>query len=80
MTKLRVNLTYFRPRGKYYTEGSYETEHKPITSIFQEVEDMMKEGHRPGLVSCPPGENSYLVLVEVPDHEHSHPFLVTEGK
>ena len=71
--KLTVKLTYFRDTGKYYTHGEYETEHKPLHQIWDEVRDMADEQRLPGLR---PGHSDFIISVDVPGHEHEHPRLV----
>lgn len=73
---MKVQLTYFKETGKYYSEGSYETEHKPLFKVWQEVSLMIHNGKLPGLIK---GATEYIVLAEVPEHEHAHPQLLNLG-
>jgi len=72
--KLTVYLTYFKPSGKYYGDGKFEVEDKPLYQIWEEIVLMFSTGHRPGLT--PSMDNQFNVLVEVPNHEHEHPHLI----
>lgn len=72
-TKRRVDLTYFRTTGKFYSEGSYETTVQHLWQIWEEVDRMRRERRLPGLQE---GHSNYIVLVDVPDHEHNHPVLI----
>lgn len=69
----RVQLTYFKDSGKFYTEGEYMSKKLNMFEIFEEVEHMLAAGSRPGLVH---GRNEFYVVVNVPDHPHNHPFLI----
>ena len=44
-----VQLTYYKSSGKYYTSGSYTTEHKDDFRVYEEVRQMRDEGQLPGL-------------------------------
>lgn len=68
-----VKLTYFKQRGKYYSNGDYLSKKLQMYEIFQEVAEMLKQGNRPGLVDG--GTDHFHCLIEVPDHPHNHPFL-----
>ena len=70
---LKVNLTYFKESGKYYSGGSYQSEHKALYEIWEDVEKMLSQGKRPGLVN---GSDGFHVSIEVPEHEHDHPHLL----
>jgi hypothetical protein len=69
-----VKLVYFRESGKYYDDGEYDSHKEHIHEIFEEVEDLSREGKLPGFVA---GHNQYHVLIDVPDHPHRHPALIT---
>lgn len=82
-----VKLTYFKPTGKYYASGEYETKlpardlRHPQSSlpapylheIWAEVEAMIELRRCPDLVE---GHSNFLVAVDVPDHPHNHPHLI----
>jgi len=70
---MKVELTYFKASGKYYSSGSFETAHKPLFEVWEEVEEMLDRGKRPGLID---GHSDFTVLIEVPEHEHNHPHLL----
>lgn len=69
----KVQLTYFRTTGKYYTEGEFETSAQHLWHIWAEVDRMRLEKTLPGLIK---GHSPFIVLVEVPNHEHDHPILL----
>ena len=72
---MKVNLIYFKPSGKYGYEGEYETNHKPLYEVFEEVRQMQLDGKLPGLIEGP-WHTSFHVLIDVPEHEHNHPHLI----
>ncbi len=72
----RVNLNYFRPdRGKYYSEGHYQTELSDTWKIWNEVQDMLDTGNLPGLVKGHSSE-SFIVLIDIPGHPHNVPQII----
>ncbi len=71
---MNVELTYFKPSGKYYSHGTYETNAEHMFQIFREVRRKTELGILPGLIE---GAYGYHVLIDVPDHPHNHPHLIT---
>ena len=73
-----VTLTYFRPSGSYYGEGTYKTTKTLVYDIFKEVAQMIENGYNPGLVDWAVKNSEYFVLV-VPDDsiQGAHPCLLT---
>jgi hypothetical protein len=69
----RVNLTYFKPNGKYYGDGLYNSQKESLWEIFIEVEKMWGERRLPGLMG---GHSTFITLIDVPDHPHKHPHLI----
>lgn len=88
MRAMKVKLTYFKPSGKYYSDGVFETDTtptqkqfdlginiKPLYQIWEEVERMRDvTGNLPDL--CDGCGKEFDILVEVPDHPHAHPHIV----
>lgn len=72
---MKVLLTYFKPGGKYYSDGSYETDKEHLHDIFEEVRLMHSASALPDLSTGGKG-GWYHVLVSVPEHEYNHPHLV----
>lgn len=68
-----VKLTYFKPSGKYYSNGEYETTKEHMFDIFDEVNDLLTNKKLPGLVE---GHSLFNVLIDVPRHPNNHPHLV----
>lgn len=71
---MTVKLTYFKASGKYYSEGEYKTKLTGLYSIFSETRELMRTGKPPGLAD---GVPEFYVLVDVPRHQHRHPYLIT---
>jgi hypothetical protein len=70
---MKVELTYFKESGKYYTSAEYDTTQRWMFEIFDEVRQWKEEKIKlPGLI----GTWSGPILVEVPEHEHNHPALI----
>ena len=74
---MKVKLSYFKPSGKWYSDGEFDAEPKALYEIWHEVERLRDRGRLPGLM---PGHSPYIVFVDVPEHEHNHPHLVTLPK
>ena len=69
---MKVQLTYFKDTGKYYSEGEYETEKEFLFEIWDEVREMFSRGECPGLI----GPSGFHVCVNVAGHKHEHPRLM----
>lgn len=65
-----VKIDYFKPSGKFYGSGGYETEKELIHQIFEELGGMLREGVRPGMVD---GHDGFTAVVRVPQHPFDHP-------
>ena len=71
---LKVKLTYFKPSGKYYSEGEFEVKETfHMYQIIEMVQGMVDQKKLPGLSK---GAFRYIVLVEAPDHPEGYPALV----
>ena len=70
---MKVELTYFKWSGKFYTTGEYETKIVSLFDIWSEVQRMWDKGELPGLTH---GTGASITLVEVPEHPHNHPYLL----
>jgi hypothetical protein len=69
-----VNLTYFRQSGKVYSSGQYYSDYFSLNDIWKEVRELRFEGRLPDLV---PGNHlEFIVLVDVPEHDHNHLRLI----
>lgn len=81
-----VKLTYFKPNGKYYSEGEYETKVEPtdlvhpkgtrgpaLFLIWEEVAQLKERQLLPDLRA---GHSDFTVLIDVPDHPHRHLHLL----
>ena len=56
-----VKLTYFKPSGKYYACGTYETAATHLAEACMEVREKMRSKTLPDLF---PGHSDFDVLVE----------------
>jgi hypothetical protein len=70
----KVNLTYYKPSGKYYSEDNFETLPKSLYEIWQDVQWMIDQNLLPGLSSGV--RAGFIVQVDVPDCPHNHPHLM----
>lgn len=68
----KVNLTYFKHNGSFYSGGEYTSDKEFLFEIFDEVREMERCYELPGLR----GNDHWLVLVDVPDHPDRHPHLI----
>lgn len=68
---MKVKLTYFRPGGKYYSSGEYETRNGHLFNIWDEVKEMRDKNELPDILT-----NDWIILVEVPEHINDHPKLI----
>ena len=68
-----VKLSYFKTRGKWYSDGEYQSKHTELFDIWDEVRGMRDKRHLPGLME---GCSEFIVLIDVPDHPHNHPHLI----
>jgi hypothetical protein len=72
---MKVSLSYFKASGKYYSSGEYETNKEDLWEIWNEVEDMLLAGKRPGLADG----YGFNTLVLVPDHPDYQPHMIMES-
>lgn len=87
----RVNLTYFKDTGKYYSSGALLAERflpqdlgglkkgevTPMFEIWAVVRFLLERRELPGLIE---GHSPFTVLVEVPERPHAHPILLNPGQ
>lgn len=62
----KVQLTYFRPHGKFLTAAETTIAHDELVEIWEEVDDMRRLGRLPGL--RPGAGRDLLIVVDVPNH------------
>jgi hypothetical protein len=70
---MKVKLIYFKPSGKFYADGGYDTTLTNLWDIWGEVEEMLLRGLLPDMVE---GAREFIMYVEVPEHPHNHPHLI----
>lgn len=70
-------LTYFKPdTGKYYSEGKMpitDAEKIDLGAVWDRVKNLNANGGLPGLIESSTG---WLILVNVPGHQHEHPKMI----
>lgn len=70
---MKVDLTYFKPNGEFYTRADYVTAKETLAEIWAEVTEMMRKARLPGLM---PGHSPFIVSVRCPGHVSDHPWLI----
>lgn len=68
-----IKVTWFRPSGKYYTDGSFFTKREDMLGVFYEFQDMLAEGIRPGLVDSK--KNEFFAVLDCSAHPHGFPMM-----
>lgn len=74
---MKVVLTYFKPSGKYYSDGVFDmipTSLDGVGEIWDAAERRQRDGNLPGLAEGSGRE--FFILVGVPGHPHDHPKLI----
>jgi hypothetical protein len=72
-----VNLSYFKPNGSFYSEGSFEIESQfNVYQIVDKVVELRKTGKLPGLIEKNTGYEYYTVLINTPQHPSNFPNLI----
>ena len=80
---LKIVLTYFKPSGKYYTQGEFLTDFCSFHTIVDRVNAMQKRLELPGLMEGSGAE--FHILIETPDvgdggpHGVPHLLMPLEG-
>jgi hypothetical protein len=71
--KMEVRARYFKPSGKWYTDGRWWTDVKPLQDVLKEFEIMRVAGKAPGISG---GGKDFYVLLEGDAEEMNPPFLL----
>jgi hypothetical protein len=74
---IKVKLTYFKPSGKYYGEGDYQTEKKSFWEIVEEVYTKLLSGDNPGLIDSAVMRNDFTTTIGVEDEVLGIPHVIT---
>lgn len=72
---MKVQLTYFKPSGKYYTSGQFEfvpTSIDTLGDVWDEVRRRQASDELPDIM----GGRHFYILVRSPDDPHDHPKLI----
>lgn len=70
----KVKLTYFKPSGKYYSQGEYQSDEDHAFNVFDEVKTMQREGKLPGLVEG--GGKHFFIHLDPVEHPLGYPALI----
>ena len=62
----KVQLIYFRPKGRFLATAETTIAHDEIVEIWEEIDEMRRLGRLPGL--RPGAGRDLLIVVDVPDH------------
>ena len=68
----KVNLTYYKESGKYYSSGEYVSTEWELFAIFNDVAALMRTRQLPHLVE---GHSDFYATIDVPEHPYNHPHL-----
>ena len=71
-----VQLSYFKPCGKFYTSGYYFTNKQHIFEVQEEVYEMLRAGVNPGLTPGAVGRNEFITKITVTNHPERYHILV----
>ena len=76
MAHLKVNLTYFKKTGKFYSSGNFLIcADTPLHVIWDIVAHKSVDGNLPGL-QFSPHAHDFIISVDVPDHKSNFPHLI----
>lgn len=73
----RVNLSYFKDTGKWYSDGTYNSEKVELYAIFDEVRNLKRMKKLPGLME---GHSDFIILIDVPEHPNNGPRIIPSRK
>jgi hypothetical protein len=76
-TDIVVKLTYFKPSGKYYSEGEYVTKETSFWLIEHEVCNKLLSGDNPGLMDMAVLRNDFTTSISIQREELSVPHVIT---
>lgn len=77
MATATLKLTYFKPSGKYYSEGEIEVDSSTDWNTCIELVRFRFEGAcLPGLVT---GAKNYIVHVNSDNHPSAYPAIITKS-
>lgn len=78
---MKVVVQSFKPSGKYYTTGEYESSCEHMYEVFDEVRDRALAGDIPGLVSgaawtSEPNRMDWVLHVDAPESHIGYPCVI----
>jgi len=71
-----VELAYFKPTGKFYTNSYYFTKKQHLFEIRDEIVDMFSRGLNPGLTNDSAARNAFITYITVTGHSERYPMLI----
>jgi hypothetical protein len=74
---VEVKLVYFKPGGKYYSDGCYQTVHSSFHKIIEEVYDNLLQGDNPGLNRFAVLSNDFTTSVDIQNDSIAVPHVIT---
>lgn len=72
-----VKLTYYKPSGKYYSDGHYVTKQTTFHRILDEIYDKLISGDNPGLGCQAVLRNDFTTSVFIADDDKDVPHVIT---
>lgn len=74
-TTHQVQLSYFKRSGKWYADGSFETQLDSMWRIVEDVRSRQSRGESlPGIAGSGKG---FIILVDSETHPNAYPHLIT---
>ena len=84
--KVRVEIDYFKPTGKWYDEGSFEMDleslgphHLNTLPVPRRIKEMREQGTRPGLVDSKTCEFVWIVRVRFEGDDYAQYLFQPKG-
>lgn len=71
---MKVTIQYFKPSGKYYSEGEVDVPGPYFHNVVDQVRALFRRGQRPGLVD---GELYFTAHCMPEEGDCAIPFVVT---
>lgn len=77
---IELDLQYFKPKGKFYTEGKIEVpETWQMYDIADHIKSLRNSGELPGLAKSS-NHNYYSVFINAENHPNGYPVLINSEK
>lgn len=66
-----IKLQYFKPNGKFYSDGSYKSDKVHMFEIEDEIRQLRANGKLPGITG-----NVWIIYVNAKAHPQGYPLLI----